>query len=322
VRAFPASNPAVYELYWSPAQVAARSHPNMLAAQRWLQSLWHAPEKTVLGTQHTLSYADRLRIRRPGDAGFALGPHVDGGSLERWEDPEYRRVYERVFEGRWEEWDPFDATHRVDARMDLYNGAGACAMFRMWQGWLGLSDTAPGEGTLRVFPALREATAYWLLKPLMTPGGEFQGATMGCAQELTKQEHPELRLAEGMVSIPAVQPGDYVAWHCDTIHAVDREHRGKGDASVFYIPTTPLTTENARYLKRQRDAAREGAVPPDFPGAGMAGVGEMGFVGAVDWERVGTREMGMGETRWEETEAMADGERQAVRQANRIMGWE
>jgi len=34
-----------------------------------------------------MSYYDRLRIRKPGDSKFALGPHIDGGSLERWEDP-------------------------------------------------------------------------------------------------------------------------------------------------------------------------------------------------------------------------------------------
>ena len=28
-----------------------------------------------------------------GDSSFTLGPHVDGGSTERWEDAEYRKVY-------------------------------------------------------------------------------------------------------------------------------------------------------------------------------------------------------------------------------------
>lgn len=38
-----------------------------------------------------------------GDRSFTLGPHVDGGSTERWEDEEYRKVY-RVLEeilGLW-----------------------------------------------------------------------------------------------------------------------------------------------------------------------------------------------------------------------------
>lgn len=60
---FPKNNIQVYELYWSKAQLAARSHPNMLTTQRALNNVWVAkPEdKVVLG--ETLSYADRLRIR-------------------------------------------------------------------------------------------------------------------------------------------------------------------------------------------------------------------------------------------------------------------
>jgi hypothetical protein len=52
-----------------------------------------------------LTYADRLRIRNPGDAKFALGPHSDGGSIERWEDPNYRKVYEKILQGKWEDFD-------------------------------------------------------------------------------------------------------------------------------------------------------------------------------------------------------------------------
>jgi len=42
-------------------------------------------------------YVNRLRIRQPGDAQFALGPHVDRGGIERWEDPEYRSCYTSIF---------------------------------------------------------------------------------------------------------------------------------------------------------------------------------------------------------------------------------
>ena len=31
-----------------------------------------------------------------GDSSFTLGPHVDGGSTERWEDAEYRKVYRHL----------------------------------------------------------------------------------------------------------------------------------------------------------------------------------------------------------------------------------
>lgn len=135
--AFPAKSPAVYELYWSPSQLRARSHPSLLKAQKFLMSMWHSSSPaTKLCVQHPLTYADRLRVRLPGDSGFALGAHVDGGSLERWEDPQYSAVYSKIFRGEWEGYDAYDARHRVTATMDLYNGAGSCAMFRMWQGWV------------------------------------------------------------------------------------------------------------------------------------------------------------------------------------------
>ena len=43
--------------------------------------------------------------------------------------------------------------------------------------------------------------------------------------------HPHLRLDECMVSVPKVNPGDTVYWHCDVIHAVEREHTGSGDSA-------------------------------------------------------------------------------------------
>jgi hypothetical protein len=80
----------------------ARAHPNMVATQRFLMSFWyfHAADAPI-SPVHPLTYADRPRIRQPGDAGFALGPHVDGGGVERWEDNGYGlgNVYQSIWEG-------------------------------------------------------------------------------------------------------------------------------------------------------------------------------------------------------------------------------
>ena len=307
---FPAHQPAVYELYWSPPQILARAHPNLLRTQSFLMSHWHSCDLTALiSTAHPTIYADRVRIRQPGDAGFALGPHVDGGSCERWEHNGYGRgeVYQHIFEGRWEEYDPWESSRRLHVISDLYNGAGACSMFRMFQGWLSMSTTGPGEGTLMVNPLLGKATAYFLLRPFFEPkrapgdvyGSAFldadnwrmekittsvlQGATPSHSQELSAALHPHLCLEDSMVHIPQVNPGDYVVWHCDSkfgrripttdiytvanvqyiaIHAVDKMHNGKGDASVMYIPACPLTEANAEYLVRQREAFAEGKISP------------------------------------------------------------
>ncbi|KEF61574.1 uncharacterized protein A1O9_03142 [Exophiala aquamarina CBS 119918] len=328
VKAFPADDPAVYELYWTPSQVEARAHPNMLKAQSFMASFWHSSDpSSEISTAYPLSYADRFRIRRPGDAKFALGPHTDGGSVERWEDPEYSRVYQAIFQGRWERYDPFDARHRITANMDLYNGAGACSMFRLFQGWLSMSSTGPGEGTLKVCPLLQHATAYLLLRPFFDlntgkPNMEavLPNSVPGACQEYNPLTHPDLELETTMVSMPQVEPGDYVAWHCDTIHAVDKEHKGSGDSSVMYIPACAMTKSNLEFLARQRSSALRYSPPPDFPGAG--GDGEFGFTKAMDWNGLnqeGKRAMGMGSRYWEIRQGMSPGEQKVIAEGNRAL---
>ncbi|KAF1988594.1 DUF1479-domain-containing protein [Aulographum hederae CBS 113979] len=354
-KAFPAHDPQVYELYWAPSQMAARTHPNVLAAQRFLMSFWHASPDAAVSMQHPTSYADRLRIRQRGDAAFALGPHVDGGSVERWEEEGYGRggVYDAVFRGEWEGLDMWDAAGRLPVVSDMYQGVGACSMFRMAQGWLSLSSVGPGEGTLLVNPLFKAATAYYLLRPFFEArsavevvGREafldkanwrceervsswMQGATPGHGMELSEVLHPHLRLEETMVHIPRVEPGDYVAWHCDTIHAVDKVHQGKGDSSVLYIPACPLTEENARYLARQRAAFVDGTPGPDFGG----GEGESRHIGKPSVEDVaemtsregdaegdGLKAFGLKE--WDSTaDGLSRGEREVMDRANSVLGF-
>ncbi|RUS22509.1 hypothetical protein BC937DRAFT_88667, partial [Endogone sp. FLAS-F59071] len=99
---FPATDPQAWEVYWSPPQLAARSHSHLDVATGALNALWHADPNTAVDLTKNLTYCDRLRIRKPGDTSFALGEHVDGGSLERWEDEEYRKCYTKILEGDWE----------------------------------------------------------------------------------------------------------------------------------------------------------------------------------------------------------------------------
>jgi hypothetical protein len=33
---------------------------------------------------------------------------MDGGSIERWEDPTYRQVYEKILTGNWEKFDAWE----------------------------------------------------------------------------------------------------------------------------------------------------------------------------------------------------------------------
>ncbi len=65
---------------------------------------------------------------------------------------------------------------------------------------------------------------------------ELQGATPGHGQEFPTINgtslHPRLELARTIVHVPRVAPGDYVVWHCDLIHAVDKVHNGTEDSRV------------------------------------------------------------------------------------------
>ncbi|KAL8832771.1 MAG: hypothetical protein Q9191_000041 [Dirinaria sp. TL-2023a] len=346
-RGFPPDRPAVYELYWAASQILARAHPNVLQAQAFLMSHWHSAQKSALiSTSHPTSYADRLRIRQPGDTGFALGPHVDSGSCERWEEDGYGKggVYNQIFQGNWQSYNPWEASCRLPVVSDLYNGAGACSMLRMFQGWLSMSETGPGEGTLMVNPLFSRATAYYLLRPFFSPRSHhteafldpdnwtmdetptlvFQGAVPSNCQELNATLHPHLDLEGTMVHIPSIRPGDYVAWHCDTIHAVDKIHAGKSDSSVMYIPACPLTVGNAEYLRRQREAFWEGAPGPDFP----SGVGETQHVGRLTPDFVmqnitpeAQRAMGLAKYETGDRPGISSGERKMLERANEILGF-
>lgn len=353
-KAFPADNPQVYELYWSPSQIKARSNPNLIKAQRFLMEFWHSKDPgALISSSHPMIYADRLRMRLPGDAKFALGPHVDGGSCERWEPDGYGRggVYDKIWQGKWEEYDPWESSCRLPVVSDLYGGVGACSMFRMFQGWLSLSHTGPYEGTLLVNPLLSKATAYFLLRPFFspkrvaadptaetyeeafltadnwqldsTPNSWLHGATPGHGQELRPNLHPHLNLPSSMVHMPRVSPGDYVSWHCDTIHPVDKIHAGKSDSSVMYIPACPLTVSNAEFVARQRECFLNGTPCPDF-GGGKGESEHIGRPGVHDVEKVdaedGLRAFGLRE--WDSAEpGLQKGQREVMDRANKILGF-
>ena len=309
-KGFPEDNPQVYELYWSKSQLAARSHPDLLQTSRAFLSLFHAPAQSQslpvelsASLSNPLSYADRLRIQQPGDAKFALGPHIDGGGVERWECENFRGLWHHIMAGgtNWRKHDPWSlgrAAERLSAKTDMYDGPGQCGVFRPLQGWLSMSSTRANEGTLRVLPFLKESTAYIVLRPFFEPkkrsgdmrsedllsldnwrfdgtSAKFPGCSLGHNIELSTVTHPHLALDQTMVSVPSVEPGDMVLWHCDGVHSVEAEHRGTGDSSVMYIPAIPTTKVNFDYVREQRNRFERGIPPQDFPG----GSGESQFSG-------------------------------------------
>ncbi|KAH9987943.1 hypothetical protein BJV74DRAFT_840599 [Russula compacta] len=334
VKGFPPGNIQAFEIYNSGAQTHARSHPAILQTQRAILQLWNSSKpEAKLSLATPISYFDRFRIRLPGDRSFTLAPHIDGGSLERWEDPGFRACFKAILSGDWRRHDPFDAAPRLYACQDLYHAPNQCSVFRPWQGWTSMSVTGPGEGTLRVAPLLKLATAYLILRPFFKPrtpssgphdwvvdleSASFPGSQMGKTQELSETTHPHLQLSRTMVSVPRVEPGDQIYWHCDLIHAVEGMHGGQGDSSVLYIPAVPLTIRNAEYLRDQREHFNRGLPAPDFPG----GEGESHFLnrGGLDHIRGGATGLrALGFKKFDVPEGASVGEAQAILEGNRVL---
>ncbi len=257
------AKPQIYGIYWSRPQVQARQAESLTRVRVFLNNLWLAESE---GQRHfdpnqTPAYADRIRRRPPGSASLGLSPHVDGGSVERWLDESFRRVYRHVFSGNWREYDAFDAAYRPEAR-EVASPA-VCSMFRTFQGWTALTRQGKGDGTLQLIP-IANAMMYLLLRALQddVPQDELCGAAPGRALSVNPQYHS--LLIEALSSIPLMEPGDTVFWHSDVVHAVENEHRGSGYSNVMYIASTPGCAKNTAYLAKQAPAFLAGRTPPDF----------------------------------------------------------
>jgi hypothetical protein len=258
-----AAKPQIYGIYWSRPQVEARQSESLTGVRTFLNRLWLAESE---GRRHfdpdqVPVYADRIRRRPPGSSSLGLSPHVDGGSVERWLEPNFRNVYRHVFSGNWREYDPFDAAWRPDAQ-EIPSPA-VCSMFRTFQGWTALTRQGQGDGTLQLIP-IANSMIYVLLRALQddVPAAELCGAKPGRALSIEPEWHS--LLLEGLTSIPLMQPGDTVFWHSDVIHAVENEHKGKGYSNVMYIAATVGCEKNSAYSAKQAPAFLSGKTPPDF----------------------------------------------------------
>ncbi|MCG8419689.1 MAG: DUF1479 domain-containing protein [Proteobacteria bacterium] len=258
------NQPQIFAIYWSRPQVEARQSQRLAITRAALNRLWRwdtpgAGGDYVPGRECT--YADRIRRRRPGDGTLGLSPHVDGGSVERWLDPGYLRVYRHVFSAAWRDHDPFDAGYRGDT--EKIASPAVCSMFRTFQGWTALSEQGPNDGTLQLVP-MADAMVYLLMRSLAddVPDDVLCGAEPGRALSITPRWHAPV--LQGLVSIPRVYAGDTVWWHPDLIHAVENTHNGTGYSNVMYIAAAPWCSKNAAYLQEQKSAFLRGESSPDF----------------------------------------------------------
>ena len=257
--ALTSGQPQIFNVYWSKPQVQARQDSKLAETRGFLNRLWRY--EAAFDPDRECTYADRVRRRQPGDKTLGLSPHMDAGTVERWIDPGYQRVYAHVFAGNWQQYDPFDGTERLNTR-EIPSPA-VCSMFRTYQGWTALTRQGPNDGTLQLIP-IAHGIAYVLLRALQDDVAETDlcGARPGRALGVSPEWHPDL--LAGLVSIPEVQPGDTVFWHTDICHAVGDVHAGREYASVIYIGSAPDCPKNRAYLPRQKDTFLTGRSAPDF----------------------------------------------------------
>ena len=235
------SKPQIMGLYWSKAQMEIRHSENMLKVKKWLNNLWICKndEYEVFDPSKELSYADRVRRREPGDNTLGLSPHCDAGSVERWSDDYYQKIYKDIFSDNFLKFNPFDAKYRD--KTTEFESPAVAHVFRTFQGWTALTEQGPNDGTLQLIP-IAKAMAYILTRALLddVPKDELCGSKLGKALSVNKEYHS--LLLKGLISIPNMKPGDTVWWHPDVVHAVEDKHLGK-NYSVSYthltLPTTP-----------------------------------------------------------------------------------
>lgn len=231
--AWPVDCPSICNLYNTPTQNALRSHPQQVRLMRWINQLWHWSADNAEVSADPLIYADAVRIRPGGSAFLGLGPHIDAGSLCRWADPGYRKVYEAVFSGNPDQFDGYDLEAREAANQVLFAGTAHSTVLRGFQGWTALTRTAPREGTILLYPNLKAVIPYILLRPFFRPpedpcqildakqwqfdheGTWFPGTFKPDSQYLSDVSHPHLRLKECLLHVPELQAGDTVWWHTD-----------------------------------------------------------------------------------------------------------
>ncbi|MDE1140069.1 MAG: DUF1479 domain-containing protein [Paraburkholderia tropica] len=286
------SKPQIYGVYWSKPQVLARQSAELTQARVFLNRLWRSESegRVHFDPDRVPVYADRLRRRPPGSESLGLSAHCDGGSVERWIEPNFRMVYREVFSGNWRAYDPFDAAWRTE--VEEIASPAVCSMFRTFQGWTALTQQGPGDGTLQLVP-IASAMVYILLRALQDDiaDDDLCGAMPGRALSIKAAYHAPLFRA--LSSIPLMQPGDTVFWHSDVIHAVEDAHRGSGYSNVMYIASLPACAKNDAYLRRQLPSFIDGDSPPDFPADHF----EVDFTGRArldDLTAIGRAQMGVG----------------------------
>ncbi len=255
--------PQIFGLYWSKTQTEIRQSNELDKVKKFINNIWNYKfdNYQVFDPNKELIYADRVRRRQPGDSTLGLSPHCDAGSIERWIEKNYQKIYEKIFADEFEKYDPFNAMYRD--KTDLIKSPAVSNTFRTFQGWTALTEQGPNDGTLQLIP-IAKGMAYVLTRALLddVPEHELCDSKSGRALAVNQKYHS--LLLEGLVSIPKMNPGDTIWWHPDVIHAVEDVHTGNNYSNVVYVGSMPYCEKNLSYAKKQAEKFLKGESPSDF----------------------------------------------------------
>jgi hypothetical protein len=275
----------IWPVYWSRSQVLARQHDRMAAARRFLNGLWTSSSAGVqwFAPDTDIGYPDRVRRREPGAVSKGLAAHADSPSVGGWRIAENQVVFGPLLTGGLAAYDPFDATGRTGPRVESPVG---CTVFRTFQGWTALSDMHPDDGVLHVVP-IPAAVGYRLVHGLACELGLVDEA-----KPAPRRDAGDELLAQAIVPIPAVGPGDTVWWHGDLYHLVGDAANDTRWGNVMYIGAAPSCPRNDAYRATMLDRFVRGASPVDFPADDF----EVDFVGRAtvdDLNDIGRSQFGL-----------------------------
>ena len=284
--ALKAGKPQIFNVYWSKPQVMARQDPKLAETRAFLDRLW--TYEGVFDPDKQCTYADRVRRRQPGDKTFGLSPHMDAGTVERWIDPGYQKVYESVFAGDWRRYDPFDGTHRLKTR-EIPSPA-VCSVFRTYQGWTALTRQGPRDGTLRLIP-IADGISYVLLRAL---AGRRRGRR-SLRREARPRPRHQPRVAQGADGRHGLDPGSPARRHGLVAyrHLPRRRRRARrhGIRERHLYRLGAGLRKNRAYLPKQKAAFLAGRSAPDFAAMDF----EVDFKGRAtekDLTELGRQQMG------------------------------
>ena len=228
-----------------------------------------------------IGYPDRVRRREPGAVSKGLAGHADSPSVGGWRIAENQAVFAPLLTGGLAAYDPFDAAHRTGSRVESPVN---CTVFRTFQGWTALSEMHPEDGVLHVVP-IPAAVGYRLVHGLASELG-----LLGEAAPAPRRDAADDLLAQAIVPIPVVQPGDTVWWHGDLYHLVGDATERQRWGNVMYIGAAPGCPRNDAYRVTMLDRFERGASPVDFPSddfevdfAGRATVADLNDVGRAQF---------------------------------------